>query len=174
MTRRFWFVLSVALIVGYYLVGSALDGVIGAPRPVPARPGPVTETTTASGYQVIDWEFVANSSGAASSATTQAVYGILYRGFIEPDASNPSAGAVTITVRERLDYGGMARFTADLAGGLFNTTSNTNALTTVAFWPAAVRPVASRLQLDVTGATNAGGSGAQGRMTLIVGPYASQ
>jgi len=124
------------------------------------------EEVNDTGY-VLRWNFTADNSGVATARTDRPMVGMLYRAYIEPHATNPIANTMTISVQEEIAYGQTSNtLTDDLAGGTL--THNTDTMKAIEFWPSDSIPVASNLYLSNTGALNAGSTGAQGILYLII------
>lgn len=148
---------SLAFVVALFLVSVS---------PVLATDIIEIEEVNDTGY-VLRWDFTANNSGVLTAETDRPMVGMLYRAYIEPHPTNPIANTMVVTIQERIAYGQTSStLSTDLAGGTL--TASTGAAKAVEFWPADSIPVGSNLYLSMTGALNAGGTGAQGRVCIIV------
>lgn len=157
---------------GIWIFVACLAGIVAAGVTVHsfAATDSLTPFRTEDGYQVVEWYWTADGSGAGQARTEKPLNGLLFRAFWEPceTAANRLAGgqSAAITVKERRSNGAWSALGIDLAGGAI--AHNTDTLKTIAVFPASVVPVSGPIQLDLTGATKTGGGGASGKLTLVI------
>lgn len=91
-------VLLMLLVAVAWIVVALFQPVGAAPRVAAVGPpGTLVQSRSATGYDVIEWDWFAGPGGAAQVETSTPVYGMLFSAAILPDLTNPLTHAATRT-----------------------------------------------------------------------------